>query len=61
MATNEQVEWLSVTAAAQYIGASRPTLHKYVQLGYIPSYTAPNGRPRFRRTDLDAIFTENQG
>lgn len=58
MTLHRDTEWLSVTAAAQYIGASRPTLYKYAKLGYVPSYEAPNGRKRFRRSDLDTIFRE---
>jgi excisionase family DNA binding protein len=54
-------EWMSVTDAAKYIGASRPTLYRYAKLGYVPSYEDPAGRKRFRRTELDEIFKALHG
>lgn len=54
-------EWLTITEAALYLGASRQTMHKYISLGYVPAYSSPTGMRRVRKSELEAIFVKDQG
>jgi excisionase family DNA binding protein len=47
-------EWLDSTAAAEYLGISRGTVHNLVSEGRLPRHGPKGARQRFRRSDLDA-------
>jgi len=45
-------EYLSVTAAARFVGVHRTTVWKWIRAGVLRSFETPNGRVRVLRADL---------
>lgn len=45
---------LSVVEAARYIGVSRATMHRMIDLGIVPHVRVTPGRKHLDRADLDA-------
>ena len=50
-------EWMTVNAAAAYVGVHPKTLRKWYRAGKVPAYRlqGPSGPIRIDRNDLDAL------
>ncbi len=49
-------EWLTLGAAADYLGVAKSTLRGWADQGRVPAFYTPGGHRRFRRPDLDAFL-----
>lgn len=50
--------WLTVKEAAEYLRVSRATLYRMISDGRVKAYELPgSARKRFKRDELDALFT----
>ncbi len=49
-------EWLTLGAAAGYLGVAKSTLRGWADQGRVPAFYTPGGHRRFRRPDLDAFL-----
>jgi excisionase family DNA binding protein len=47
---------LTAPEAAKLLGVSDETVRKWVRTDKIAYFTLPSGRPRFRRSDIQAII-----
>jgi excisionase family DNA binding protein len=56
----ESAEWLTLGAAAKYLGVAQSTIRKWSDVGRVPTFYTPGGHRRYRRRDLDA-FLERSG
>src|ERR671939_1079145 len=53
-------DWLTLGAAAKYLGVAQSTIRKWSDVGRVPTFYTPGGHRRYRRRDLDA-FLERSG
>ena len=56
----EAADWLTLGAAAKYLGVAQSTIRKWSDLGRVPTFYTPGGHRRYRRRDLDS-FLERSG
>ena len=56
----ESADWLTLGAAAKYLGVAQSTIRKWSDVGRVPTFYTPGGHRRYRRRDLDA-FLERSG
>jgi excisionase family DNA binding protein len=56
----EGADWLTLGAAAKYLGVAQSTIRKWSDVGRVPTFYTPGGHRRYRRRDLDA-FLERSG
>jgi two-component system chemotaxis response regulator CheY len=56
----EAADWLTLGAAAKYLGVAQSTIRKWSDVGRVPTFYTPGGHRRYRRRDLDA-FLERSG
>jgi excisionase family DNA binding protein len=56
----ENADWLTLGAAAKYLGVAQSTIRKWSDVGRVPTFYTPGGHRRYRRRDLDA-FLERSG
>ena len=56
----ETADWLTLGAAAKYIGVAQSTIRKWSDIGRVPTFYTPGGHRRYRRAELDA-FLERSG
>jgi excisionase family DNA binding protein len=49
-------DWLTLGAAAGYLGVSKGTLRHWADQGRVPAFYTPGGHRRFRRPDLEAFL-----
>lgn len=55
-------EWLTGTDAIKYMKISRSTFYRLVRQGKITPYYLPGiATPRYKRAELDALFTPKPG
>jgi excisionase family DNA binding protein len=54
-------EWLTLGAAAAYLGVAQSTIRKWSDGGRVPVFKTPGGHRRFRREDLDAFLADSRG
>jgi excisionase family DNA binding protein len=54
------IDWMTLGAAAEYLGVAQSTIRKWSDLGRVPTFYTPGGHRRYRRGDLDA-FLERSG
>ncbi len=57
---DEQVEWLTLGRAAQYLGVAQSTLRKWCDAGRVPAFTTPGGHRRFRKQDLQGFLQSSR-
>lgn len=53
-------EWLTLGAAARYLGVAETTLRKWADQGHVRAIRTPGHHRRFRRRDLD-VFLHRSG
>lgn len=51
-----KLQLMPIGQAAMFIGVSTRTLERYEARGQIVPYRLPNGRRRFRRSDLETLL-----
>jgi len=56
----ESADWMTLGAAAKYLGVAQSTIRKWSDVGRVPTFYTPGGHRRYRRRDLDA-FLERSG
>ena len=56
----ENADWLTLGAAAKYLGVAQSTIRKWSDVGRVPTFYTPGGHRRYRRRDLD-VFLERSG
>ncbi|HEY7268727.1 MAG TPA: helix-turn-helix domain-containing protein [Dehalococcoidia bacterium] len=49
--------WLTVSAAAKFVGVSEPTLRKWTDSGRIGAFRTPGGHRRYLRAELEQFKT----
>lgn len=49
---------MGTNQAAEYLGCTRMTIHKYRTSGVLPFHTGSNGRVYFLKSDIDSVFTK---
>lgn len=55
-------EWLTGTEAIKYMKISRSTFYRLIRQGKITPYYLPGvASPRYKRAELDALFTPKSG
>ena len=56
----QQVEWMSVSEAAEYLSVSEPTIYRWMREGILSFYKV-GGATRFAREGLDAVIEKTTG
>ena len=56
----DTADWLTLGAAAKYLGVAQSTIRKWSDVGRVPTFYTPGGHRRYLRRELDA-FLERSG
>ena len=57
----EQSKYMTIVEAAEYIGVTRATLHRYCKAGNLKKVRMPNGQPRLLREEVENFCTRLTG
>jgi len=60
MTSRDDSEWLTLGAAARFLGVAQSTIRKWSDSGRVPAFYTPGGHRRYRRADLET-FLERSG
>jgi excisionase family DNA binding protein len=52
-------DWLTLGAAAKYLGVAQSTIRKWSDQGRVPAFYTPGGHRRYRRPDLDNFLNRS--
>jgi excisionase family DNA binding protein len=55
----DEPEWLTLGAAAKYLGIAQSTVRVWTDGGRLPVFYTPGGHRRFLRSDLDLFLARN--
>ena len=56
MISKDESEWLTLGAAARFLGVAQSTIRKWSDQGRVPAFYTPGGHRRYRRADLEAFL-----
>jgi excisionase family DNA binding protein len=56
MISKDESEWLTLGAAARFLGVAQSTIRKWSDQGRVPAFYTPGGHRRYRRSDLESFL-----